>query len=55
MVDSLLSRGEGKKAACLSWTAVENLPVLFTNRIFHSYVYPSALFGLEFVPPGPQL
>ena len=33
----------------------KNLPVLFTNRVFHSYVYPGALFGLEFVPPGPQL
>ena len=37
-------------------TVVENLPVLSANHsIFHSYVCPSALCGVEFVPPGPQL
>ena len=42
-VDHLMSRGERKMAACLSWTASALLPVSFTHRIFRSYVCPSAL------------
>ena len=51
-VDHLMSRGERKMAACLSWTASALLPVSFTHRIFWSYVCPSALYGLAFVPGG---
>ena len=48
-VDYLLKRGECKNAACLSWTNAENLPVSFVDRIFQTYVRPSACFGLEFL------
>ena len=54
-VDALLRRGERKMAACVSWTSVVNLPLCFVERIFKNYVCPSARFGLEFVPAGPQL
>ena len=33
-------------------TASALLPVSFTHRIFRSYVCPSALYGLAFVPDG---
>ena len=42
-------------AACLSWTNAENLPVSFVDRIFQTYVRPSACFGLEFLTDGSQL
>ena len=42
-------------AACLSWTNAENLPVSFVDRIFQTYVRPSACFGLEFLTGGSQL
>ena len=54
-VDALLRRGERKMAACVSWTSAANLPLCFVERIFQNYVCPSACFGLEFVPAGPQL
>ena len=54
-VDALLRRGERKMAACVSWTNAANLPLCFVERIFKNYVCPSACFGLEFVPAGPQL
>ena len=54
-VDYLLKRGECKMAACLSWTNAENLPVSFVDRIFQTYVRPSACFGLEFLTDGSQL
>ena len=54
-VDELLCRGERKLAACVSWTQSATLPLFFVERIFHSYVRPSACFGLEFVPKGAQI
>ena len=50
-----MKRGKRKMAARLSWTASALLPVSFTHRIFRSYVCPSALYGLAFVPDGAQL
>ena len=54
-IDELLCRGERKLAACVSWTQSATLPLFFVERIFHSYVRPSACFGLEFVPKGAQI
>jgi len=54
-INELLCRGERKLAACVSWTSSTSLPLHFVERIFQSYVRPSACFGLEFVPQGPQI
>ena len=53
----LLARGEGRFAACLSWTATssEHLPVCFTERIFLNHVASSACFGIEFIHTDTQL
>ena len=55
--DQLLARGESRFAACISWTSAssEHLPISFTERIFQSYVAPSACFGLEFINTATQL
>ena len=54
-VNHLLARGEARVAACLTWTASEDLPVCLSERIFQTYVRPSASFGLEFVMDEPEL
>ena len=52
---SFLCRGERKLAACASWTSSTSLQLHFVERIFQSYVRPSACLGLEFVPQGPHI
>ena len=54
-VDHVLARGEARIAACISWTASEDLPVHLTEHVFQTYVCPSVYFGLEFISQQSQL
>ena len=54
-VDHVLARGEARIAACISWTASEDLPVHLTERVFQTYVCPSVYFGLELISQQSQL
>ena len=42
-------------AASSFWTGSANLPLLFVEHLFQTYVHPSICFGLEFVTVSPQL
>ena len=44
-VAELLSGGERKMAACLSWTSSANLPLSFVERIYQTFVHPSVTYG----------
>ena len=54
-VDHVLARGEARIAACIFWTASEDLPVHLTERVFQTYVCPSVYFGFEFISQPSQL
>ena len=45
----VLARGEQRMAACLLWATRASLPLAWVNQIFHTYVLPSALYGIEHI------
>ena len=56
-VDHVLSRGEQRVAACMSWTQPNSQDLLLSvcSQAFNAYVRPSVYFGLEFVAKDSQL
>ena len=48
-VAHLVSRGHRLFAQCVSWARSEGLSVSFAHFLLATYVFPSAMYGKEFV------